>query len=106
MILHVTCPPQGIITESACPEWILELGKNLHVGLIKHVRQHIKSSPMRHANQNISEARLSSSTNHLVQNRHQHVQSFDGKTRLAWECAVQKALECFHLRQPFEQRAF
>ena len=44
------------------------------------------------------------SRDHLVEDRHEHVEPFDREARLAGERAMQEALEGLDLREPVEQR--
>jgi hypothetical protein len=49
-------------------------------------------------------AHLGGVADHLVQDRHEHVEPLDREARLAGERAVQEALERLDLREPVEQR--
>ncbi len=44
------------------------------------------------------------SRDHLVEDRHEHVEPFDREARLAGKRAVQESLEGLDLREPIEQR--
>ena len=59
---------------------------------------------MRHPDQDVPSARLARVADHLVEDRHEHVEPFDREARLAGERAVQEPLERLDLREPVEQR--
>ena len=49
-------------------------------------------------------AASAASADHLVEDRHEHVEPFDREARLARERPMQESLEHFDLRQAIEQR--
>ena len=82
---------------------ILELGEDLRVRLVQHVGHHVEPAPVRHPDENLVDARFARLGDHLVEDGHEHVEAFDREARLAWERALQEALERFDLRQAIEQ---
>ena len=58
---------------------------------------------MRHPDENLTNAGLTGLGNHLVEDRHEHVEPLDRKTRLARKRPLKKALERLDLGQPVEQ---
>jgi hypothetical protein len=103
VVLHVPAPPHALDVERAA-RGILELGEDLLVRLAEHVRHDVQPAAMCHADECLTKARLRGLGDDLVQNRHEHVQAFDGKARLAWKRSVQELLERLDLGQPVEQR--
>ena len=83
---------------------ILELGEDLRVRLLQHVRQHVQPAAMRHADEHVGDAGLGGVDDHLVEHRDEHVEPLDREPRLARERAVQEPLEGFDLGEPIEQR--
>ena len=96
--------PGHVFPEALRRDRILELGEDLRVRLVQHVRHHVQPAAMRHADQDVPGAGLRRLGDHLVQDRHHHVDAFDREARLAGEAAVQEPLEGLDLRQPIEQR--
>ena len=96
--------PRHVFAERLAADRILELGEDLRVRLVQHVRHHVEAAAVRHADQDVADAGLGGVADDLVEHRHEHVEPFDREARLAGEGAVEEALEHFDLRQPVEQR--
>jgi hypothetical protein len=103
VIFHIASPTLVIVARLAWGDWVLELGQDLKVGFVQHMRQDVQTAPVRHADQDEINALLCRSTDHLVEHGHRHVQSFNREAVFAREDAVQKALKPLGPRQPFQQ---
>ncbi len=103
VVLDVAAPLNAFVAELTADR-ILELREDLVVGLAEHVRHHVQAPAMRHADERLPDAGLGRLGNHLVEDRHEHVEPLDREPRLARERAVQEPLERLDVRQPVEQR--
>ena len=103
VILDVAHPAQ-IEAQRLRRDRILELGEDLRVGLLENVREDVEPAAMRHADHGLARAAVGGAADDLVQDRHEHVEPFDGESCLAGEGAMQEALEDFDLRDAIEQR--
>ena len=101
---YFTSPVHAMSSRKCARHRLLELRQDLRVRLVEHVRHHVQPAAVRHADQDVADARLGRLADHLVQHRDEHVEPFDREARLAGEGAVQEALEGLDLRQPVEQR--
>ena len=87
MVLHVAHPPE-IDPPGFALHGVLELGEDLRVRLVQNVREHIQASAVGHAQHGVADALIGCAADDLVQHRDEHVEPFDGKPRLAGECAL------------------
>jgi hypothetical protein len=69
--------PGHVLAEGARRYRILELGQDLRVRLVEHVRHHVQSAAMRHADEGVPGARLGRAADHLVEHGHEYVEPFD-----------------------------
>ena len=83
---------------------ILELREDLLVRLAEHVRHHVQAPAMRHADERLPHPGFGGFADHLVEDRHEHVEPLDRESGLAGKRSVQELLEGLDLRQPLEQR--
>ena len=103
VILHVAGPPE-VGPERLGGDRILELRENLRVRLVEHVREHVEPAAMRHAEQRVTRAVVGGAADDLVEDRHEHVEPFDRKARLAGKRPMQEALEHLDLGDAIEHR--
>ena len=103
VILHVAHPAE-VDAQRLRRDRILELGEDLRVRLLQHVREHVQPAAMRHAEHRVPRAVVGGAADDLVEDRHQHVEPLDREARLAGEGALQEALEHLDLRDAVEQR--
>ena len=94
--------PRHVLAEAA-GDRILELGEDLGVRLVQHVRHDIQPAAMCHPDENLPDAGLAGPGNDFVEDRHEHVEPLDREARLARKCPLKKALERLDLGQPVEQ---
>ncbi len=84
---------------------VLELGEDLRVRLLHHVRQHVEPAAMRHRDEHVLHPRRRRIGDDLVEDRHHQIEAFDRKAGLAGESAVQEPFERLDPRDPVEQFA-
>ena len=102
VILHVTHPSE--IEAGGGADRILELGKNLRVRFLQHVREYVEPPPVRHADDGLPHTPICGSADNLIEDGDEHVQAFDREARLAGKRPMEKTLEHLHLRDSIEQR--
>ena len=103
MVLHVARPPQVDAVPRAGLHRVLVLGQDLLVGLAQHVREHVEATPVRHADQHVSQARVVGVLDDRVEDGHEHVEPFHREAGLAGERPVQEPLERLDLGDAVEQ---
>ena len=103
VVLHVA-GPRHVFAEGARRDRILELGEHLRVRLVEHVRHDVQAAAVGHADEDVARAGFGRVANHLVEDRHEHVEPLDREPRLAGERPLEEALERFDFREPIEQR--
>ena len=96
VVLHVARPPE-VGSERPGRHRVLELGEDLRVRLVEHVRQHVQPAAVRHAEHRVTRAVVGGAADNLVEHGHEHVEPFDRKARLAGKRPMQEALEDLNL---------
>jgi hypothetical protein len=104
VILHVSAV-LGVFFLVAATSRFRELREDLVIRLAEHVRQHVQSAAMCHANEDPPHAGFASLSYDLIEDGDEHVQSFDRESCLAGERALQKRLERLDVGQAIENRA-
>ena len=102
VILHVAHPAQ---LDAAAPreQRILELGQDLGVRLLHHVREHVQPAAVGHRDEHVLDPRRGGVGDDLVEDRHHQIQPLDREAGLAGKGAVEEALEDLDLGDPIEQ---
>jgi hypothetical protein len=107
VIFNVTRPAQILFNKQVLTfDRIFKLGQNLGVRLVQDMGQHIKPTPMGHAQQEGINIMLDRPTDNFIEHGHQHIQTLNRKASLAGENAMEEILKRFDLGQPFQQRHF
>ena len=104
VVLHVAHPAQ---LDAAAPgeQRVLELGQDLRVRLLHHVREHVQPAAVGHGDEHVLDPRRGRVGDDLVEDRHHQVQPLDREAGLAGEGAVEEALEDLDLGDAIEQLA-
>ena len=83
----------------------LELRDDRRVVAAQHVREHVETAAVRHAEHGLRDAGLRGQHDHLVEHQHHHVEALDRELLLAEERAVEVVLERLDAQQPVEDVA-
>src|SRR6266436_1125932 len=77
-----------------------KLAEDCGVGLLKHMREHVQASSMRHAYNHLAGPGFNSAPDDFIQHRHQYIGPLEREAFLAGVGLVQEALKRLNLGEP------